>query len=167
LHPLLTPTSPINTLSNLYLSPKNGKIGAYAGTRESAQQAYRFFTTPYPSAGTLSIHAGDDARQVALSGKGGLLNLVDLASPSAATIDAAQTPTEWSVFTIGQGGAVGVSDGGSAVGGGGSGGSRTFVTYLETDGVYYVGLWDGVTKQPRTVSNVTLVATKVSAPKMK
>jgi hypothetical protein len=78
-------------------------------------------------------------------------------NPSADTIPK-DTPTEWSVFTIGQGGEVGVKDGSNVP-------TRKFVTWLDTDGVYYMGLWDGVTPQPRTVANVTLVATKADAPK--
>jgi hypothetical protein len=92
---------------------------------------------------------------VSLSGKNGLLNLVDLKNPSAETIPA-DTPTEWSVFTIGRGGEVGVKDGREIEG--------KWVVYLETDGNYYVGYWDGATKQPRTVSNATLIAEKTSAP---
>jgi hypothetical protein len=157
--PHLTHSSTVNTLSGLYLSSKGGKVGAYPGTRESASSAFKFFTTEYKPASSLSLHPGDDTHQIALSGKGGLMNLVDLAAPSSSTIDP-NTPTEWSVFTIGAGGALGVKDGSALT-------ARTFVTYLETDGNYYVGLWDGVTAQPRTVSNVTVVATKTEAPRGK
>lgn len=64
-----------------------------------------------------------------------MLQLVDLVNPSADTIPK-DKPTEWSVFTLGQGGDIGVKDGQDVP-------SRKWVTYLDTDGVYYVGLWDG------------------------
>jgi hypothetical protein len=153
----LTKRRTVNTLSNLYLSTKNAKIGAFAGSRESPIVAGKFFTTDYAGAGTLSFHAVDETHQLGLAGKNGLLQLVDLVNPSADTIPK-DIPTEWSVFTIGAGGEVGVKDGSTVVG-------RQFVTWLDTDGVYYVGLWDGVTPQPRTVANITLVATKTDAPK--
>ncbi|KAF2434196.1 hypothetical protein EJ08DRAFT_646639 [Tothia fuscella] len=146
----------VNTLSNLFLAAKDGKVGGFSGTRESAQVAGKFFTTSYSGAGTLSLHAGDDTHQLGLSGTNGLLKLVDLVNPSADTIPK-DTPTEWSVFQIGQGGEVTVKDGQDVP-------TRKWVTYLETDGAYYVGLWDGVTPQPRTVANITLVATKSTAP---
>ncbi|KAF2671113.1 hypothetical protein BT63DRAFT_477663 [Microthyrium microscopicum] len=149
--------SDINTLSNQYLSAKSGKIGAYTGTRESASVASKFFATDYSGSGTLSLHPGDDTHQVGLSGKDGLLRLVDLDNPRGETLDP-QTPTEWSVFTLGQGGSVGVKDGNAPDG-------RKWVMWLDTDGVYYVGYWDGVTKQPRNIANITLVAEKTSAPK--
>jgi hypothetical protein len=147
----------VNTLSNLYLSAKGGKIGAYAGQRESAANAGKFFTSDYAAASTKSFHAGDNTHQLGLQGKDGLLNLVDLTNPSADTIPK-DLPTEWSVFQVGGGGELTVNDG-SAVP------SRTWVTYLETDGVYYVGLWDGVTNQPRTVANCTLIVEPAQAPK--
>jgi hypothetical protein len=167
----------IDTLSNLFLAQRNAKIGAFAGTRESPAVAGKFFTTDYAGAGTVSFHAVDETHQLGLSGKNGLLQLVDLVNPSANTIPK-DTPTEWSVFTIGQGGEVGVKDGSTVQG-------RKFVTWLDTDGVYYVGLWDGeflffvrfdtfsisanafvgVTPQPRTVANITLIAQKTDAPK--
>jgi hypothetical protein len=133
----------INTLSNLFLSAKNGKVAAFAGTRESAQVAGKFFTTEYTGSGTISFHAGDDTHQLGLSGTNGLLSLVDLVNPSAQTIPK-DKPTEWSVFQIGQGGDVTVKDGQNVP-------SRKWVTYLDTDGVYYVGLWDGklISKYPR------------------
>jgi hypothetical protein len=132
---MLIETSNVKTLSNLYLTAKNGKVAAYAGSRESAQVGGKFFTTDYTPAGTLSFHSGDDSRQLALSGKEGLLSLVDLVNPRGDTIPK-DTPTEWSVFLIGQGGEISVKDGQNIK-------SRTFVSYLDTDGVYYVGLWDG------------------------
>jgi hypothetical protein len=117
------------------LSAKNGKIGGFAGARESAQVAGKFFTTAYSGAGTTSFHAGDDSHQLGLSGVNGLLNLVDLVNPTADTIPK-DVPTEWSVFEVGSGGQLGVKDGSTIP-------SRTWVIYLETDGAYYVGLWDG------------------------
>jgi hypothetical protein len=59
-----------------------------------------------------------------------------LVNPSAKTIDFS-TPTEWSVFDITSDGKLGVKDGQNIP-------SRKWVTYLDTDGAYYVGLWDGM-----------------------
>jgi hypothetical protein len=81
-------------------------------------------------------------------------------------------PTEWSVFEIANGGEIKVKDGSNVP-------SRNFAVYLETDGNFYVGLWDGmfssplsvrrltllgVTKQPRTVEPVSLIAEKAQGP---
>jgi hypothetical protein len=151
----VTILSEIETLSNLYLSSNGGKIGAFAGARESADVAGKFFTTDYLPTATISIHPGDVQRQFVLSGKSGLLNLIDMSSPTADTIPL-DTPSEWSVFFIGQGGVISVKDGRPVEG--------KWVVYLETDGDYYVGYWDGVTPQPRTVANTTLIAEKITAP---
>jgi len=151
----LSTKSNVNTLNNLYLSAKNGKVAAYSGSRESANNAGKFFTTDYSAASTLSFHAGDDSHQLGLSGKNGLLNLVDLINPRGDKLDAS-TPTMWSVFQL-DGNSLIVKDGSKIP-------SRTWVTYLDTDGVYYVGLWDGVTPQPRTVANITITATKAKGP---
>jgi hypothetical protein len=128
--------SSVDTLSNLFLSAKDGKVGGFAGSRESADKGGKFFTTSYSGAGTLSFHAGDDTHQLSLQGTNGLLKLVDLVNPSATTIPK-DTPTEWSVFQIGPSGEVTVKDGQNVP-------TRKWVTYLETDGNYYVGLWDGM-----------------------
>jgi hypothetical protein len=121
-------------LSNLYLSAKNGKVAAFAGARETQQSAGKFFTTEYTPAGTLSFHAGDDTHQLGLSGKEGYLSLVDLVNPRGDTIPK-DMPTMWSVFQL-DGNSLIVKDGSKIP-------SRTWVTYLDTDGVNYVGLWDG------------------------
>lgn len=130
--------SKTNTLSNKYLTAKNGKVAVYPGV--SAQSAGKFFTTEYKDkasgVSTTSFHFGDDTHQLGLSGKGGLLSLVDLVNPSAKTVDFS-TPTEWSVFGISSSGNLEVKDGQSIP-------SRKWVTYLDTDGVQYVGLWDGM-----------------------
>jgi hypothetical protein len=125
----------VNTLSNLYLSAKGGKVAAFAGQRESPQSAGKFFTSDYSPAGTLSFHAADNTHQLGLSGTGGFLNLVDLVNPRGDKLDPA-VPTMWSVFQVGQGGQLVVKDGSNIP-------TRTWATYLDTDGVYYVGLWDG------------------------
>jgi hypothetical protein len=132
---MLTPERQVNTLSNLYLSAKNGKVAAYSGARESPQVAGKFFTSEYTPGKTLSFHAGDDTHQLGLAGKNGFLALVDLVNPRGDTIPT-DTPTMWSVFQIDNGGQLTVKDGSNIP-------SRTWVTYLDTDGVYYVGLWDG------------------------
>jgi hypothetical protein len=62
---------------------------------------------------------------------------VDLTNPSAETISK-DTPTEWSVFNIGSGGELTVSDGQDIP-------SRTWVAYADADGTVYVALWDGKT----------------------
>jgi len=149
----------VNTMNNLFLSAKGGKIGAFAGTRESAQVAGKFFTSKYDGTQTLSLHAGDDTHQLGLQIQGtkGLLVLVDLVNPSGDTIPKDQ-PTEWSVFDIASNGELTVKDGQDIP-------TRKWISYLDTDGVYYVGLWDGVTRQPRSFANITLTATKTSAPK--
>jgi hypothetical protein len=165
---------PINALSNLYLFAKDGEVAAYSGKRESADVGGKFFTTNYTGSGTLSFHPGDDTHHVGLSGTNGLLRLVDLERPSAATIPK-DLPTEWSVFQIGPNGELLVKDGQNIP-------TRQFVIFLDTDGTYYVGLWDGrlqfasgekktlisypgITPQRRTVSNITVIATKANAPK--
>jgi hypothetical protein len=116
------------------LSSKNGKIGAFAGSREKASSAAKFYSTNFESSGTQSLHFADDTSQISLRGKG-LLELVDLKNPSAKTVDFS-VPTEWSVFTIGSDNILGVKDNSNIP-------SRKWVAYLDTDGSYYVGLWDG------------------------
>ncbi|KAF1816532.1 hypothetical protein P152DRAFT_446176 [Eremomyces bilateralis CBS 781.70] len=139
---------------------KDGSVAAFAGTRESANVAQKFFTTAYTDAGTLSFHAGNASHQLGLSGKlgSGMLELVDLVNPTGKTIKP-DNPTMWSVFTVGQGGVLGIKDGTEN-----TLKDRTWVAWLETDGTYHVGLWDGVTKQPRTTSNVQVIAERAQAP---
>ncbi|KAF2395973.1 hypothetical protein EJ06DRAFT_560230 [Trichodelitschia bisporula] len=149
----------INTLSNQYLTSQNGKIGGFASTRSAPSPAGKFFTSTYEGTKTLSFHFGNDTHQAALSGKGGVLDLIDMENPSAETVPAG-VPTEWSVFTIGQGGEVGVKDWAE----GDIAARRKWIMWLETDGVYYVGLWDGVTLQPRSFANITLIAEKTTPP---
>ena len=59
---------------------------------------------------------------------------MDLTNPSAETISK-DTPTEWSVFNIGSGGELTVSDGQDIP-------SRTWVGYADGD-TFVVALWDG------------------------
>ena len=129
----LNTLSSVDTQNNLYLSAKGGKIAGFTGARESAAVGGKFFTSKYEK--TLSLHSGDTTHQAGLSGTNGLLNLVDLVNPSAETISK-DTPTEWSVFNIGQGGELAVSDGQDIP-------SRTWVGYADQDGTFYVALWDG------------------------
>jgi hypothetical protein len=125
-------------LSDKFLTAKNGKVAVYPGA--SGTSAARFFTSEYKDkasgVSTTSFHFGDDSHVLGLSGKGGLLNLVDLVNPSAKTVDFS-TPTEWSVFDITPNGRLEVKDGQTIP-------TRKWVTWVETDGVQYVGLWDGM-----------------------
>jgi len=152
----------VNTINNLFLSTKNGKVGAFAGGRESAAVGGKFFTSLFPPTQTLSLLSGDWDHQLGLRvepGTKGVMTLVDLGrNPTAAIIPKdAPGSIEWGVFEIGNGGELTVKDGPNIP-------TRQWISYLETDGVYYVGLWDGVTKQPRSFANITLVAAKTSAP---
>jgi hypothetical protein len=129
----------------------------------------KFFTTMYQKTQTLSVHADHDSHQLGLQiqpGAKGLMTLIDLINPSAEKIPK-DAPTEWSVFELGEDGLLTVKDGQDIP-------TRQWVSYLETDGTYYVGLWDGmrksnlegnaltenagVTPQPRSFANITLVA---------
>lgn len=78
----------------------------------------------------------DNTHQLALQlANTGFLALVDLVSPTAESLGG--KPTEWSVFTVNPStGEVGVKDGADIP-------SRKWATYLDTDGQYYFGLWDG------------------------
>jgi hypothetical protein len=68
----------------------------------------------------------------------GVLTLVDLGNgPTAEKYKNAPGTTEWGVFEIGKNGELNVKDGQNIP-------TRQWITYLETDGVYYVGLWDGL-----------------------
>lgn len=44
---------------------------------------------------------------------------------------------EWGVFQVGNNGEITVKDGADIP-------TRQWISYLDTDGVYYVGLWDGM-----------------------
>ena len=106
------------------------------------------------------------------------INLVgpsEMKGPTADMIPK-DTPTEWSVFKIGEGyggGPLLVKDGQDIP-------TRQWITYLDkTDGLDHVGLWDGklcrmiilegcmlteftgVTPQSRPFENITLVVTNV------
>lgn len=125
--------------NNNFLSQKDGKIGAFAGARESAATGGKFFTAAYPPTGTLSLLAGNWDHQVGLKvSTKGVMQLVDLGSgPTAAMIPKnAPGSIEWGVFEVGKGGEISVKDGSDIP-------TRQWITYLDTDGVYYVGLWDG------------------------
>jgi len=146
--------SSVDAQNNIYLSAKGGKIAGFSGARESASVGGKFFTTKYEK--TLSIHSGDTTHQAGLSGVNGLLNLVDLTNPSAETIPK-DTPTEWSVFNIGSGGELTVSDGQDIP-------SRTWVAYADGDGTLNVALWDGVTPQTNSPANISIIAEQATAP---
>ncbi|TID21427.1 hypothetical protein E2P81_ATG04710 [Venturia nashicola] len=145
----------VNTQNN-FLSQKDGKIGAFAGARESVANAGKFFTSTYPATGTVQLMAGNWDHQVGLKATTkGVMQLVDLGRDFTADKIPKDAPgsVEWGVFQVGTGGEITVKDGADVP-------TRQWITYLDTDGVYYVGLWDGVTQQPRSFANVTLVATK-------
>jgi len=143
--------SEVNTLSNQYLSSKNGKVGLFSGAKESASTAAKVFTTNYDAAQTLSLHIGDETHQIALSGSNGLLELVDVVNPTAESIPQGQN-MEWSTFVIDQSGNVNVKDGADIP-------TRRWVTFENTDGSYGVALYDGVTvPQSRALANITLIA---------
>ncbi|KAF2419763.1 hypothetical protein EJ08DRAFT_653993 [Tothia fuscella] len=150
----MTRSRPVKHLDKLFLIARSGDVAVYPGAG-SAEVGGKFFTTSY--SGTLSIHPGDDTHQLGLSGPRGLLFLVDLERPSASSIPK-DKPTEWSVFQIGPDGGLTVNDNQNIP-------TRKFVTFLDTDGTYYVGICAaGVTPQRRTLSNITLIATKSSPP---
>lgn len=130
----------VNTINNLYFSVKDGKMGAFAGARESAAVGGRFFTAAYPPTGTLSLLAGEWTHQLGLKVQTkGVMSLVDLGNgPTAAMIPKdAPGSIEWGVFEIGKGGELTVKDGQNIP-------TRQWISYLETDGAYYLGLWDGM-----------------------
>jgi hypothetical protein len=170
------PNRKVNTINGLFFSVKDGKMGAFSGARESAAVGGKFFAAAYPPTGTLSLLAGEWTHQLGLKIQTkGVMSLVDLGNgPTAAMIPKdAPGSIEWGVFEIGKGGELTVKDGQNIP-------TRQWIAYLETDGVYYVGLWDGmlsaplerhvltqivgVTRQPRSFANVTLIATKINAP---
>lgn len=128
------------------MSSRNGKVATARGNQNAAT---KFFTSTYAPTGTLSFHSGDDTHQLALQLQSpGLLKLVDLVSPTAESI--AGKPTEWSVFAIGPDSTLQVQDGANIP-------TRQWISYLDTDGMNYVGLWDGFTRLPRSFANVTVL----------
>ncbi|KAE9967878.1 hypothetical protein EG328_010473 [Venturia inaequalis] len=140
-----------------FLSQKGGKIGGFNGTRESAANAGKFFTA-VGAGGTLQLLAGNWDHQVGLKASNsskGVMELVDLGSGPTAAIIPADAPgsVEWGVFAVSEAGEITVKDGADVP-------TRQWISYLDTDGAYYVALWDGVTKQPRSFANVSLIATK-------
>jgi len=130
----------VNNINGLFFSVKNGKVGAFSGARESATVGGKFFTAEYPPTGTLSLLANDWDHQLGLKIQTkGVMSLVDLGrGPTDAMIPKdAPGSIEWGVFEIGKGGELTVKDGQNIP-------TRQWISYLETDGVYYVGLWDGM-----------------------
>jgi len=143
--------SEVNSLSNQFLSSKNGKVGLFRGARESANTAAKVLATPYDPAKTLSLHIGDESHQIALSGSKGLLELVDVVNPTGDSIPQGQS-MEWSTFVIDGQGNLNVKDGANIP-------TRRWVTFENTDGSYGVALYDGVTvPQPRALANISIVA---------
>ncbi|KAF2397214.1 hypothetical protein EJ06DRAFT_166760 [Trichodelitschia bisporula] len=145
--------SDTQNLNGLYLSAKDGRVALFPGDRSDTARAGKFFTTQYDAAKTLSLHAGDDTHQVALRGANGLLDIVDVVSPTADQIPQGQI-MEWSTFTIAQDGTLGVSDGADIP-------SRQWVAYENRDGSFGVALYDGFTPvTDRKVSKISIIATK-------
>jgi hypothetical protein len=67
------------------------------------------------------------------------MTLVDLGRNPTSSMIPKDAPgsIEWGVFEIGNGGELTVKDGQNIP-------TRQWISYLETDGAYYVGLWDGM-----------------------
>jgi len=155
--PTYAPASEVNTLSNQFLSSKNGKVGLFSGARESANTAAKILATPYDPAQTLSLHVGDETHQLALSGSNGLLELVDVVNPTSDSIPQGQS-MEWSTFVIDGQGNLNVKDGADIP-------TRRWVSFENTDGSYGVALYDGVTvPQARTLANISIVAVAAQGP---
>ncbi|QDS74217.1 hypothetical protein FKW77_002479 [Venturia effusa] len=141
---------------NHWLSLKDGKVGGFAGARETPDKAGKFFTAVYPPTGTSQLLSGNWDHQLGLKvSTKGVMQLVDLGrGPTSAIIPKdAPNSIEWGVFQVGPSGEITVKDGADIP-------SRQWISWLDTDGVYYTGLWDGFTRQPRSFANITLVATK-------
>jgi len=138
--------SGVETFNNKALSAKGGKVGIFPGAPPA-----KITSSSYDAAKTLSLHVNAEDHQLALAGKNGLLELVDVINPTGESIPQGQS-MEWSTFVIDAQGNLGVKDGNEVP-------TRRWVAFTNTDGSIGVGLYDGVTlPQARALQNITLIA---------
>ncbi|KAF2428050.1 hypothetical protein EJ08DRAFT_680692 [Tothia fuscella] len=142
-----------STANNLFLLNDRERVVVAPKALSASSRKGVYSISPYKD--TLGFVAADSYHtQLGLQirkGDQGFHSLILLFEPTENSIPK-DTPTEWSVFQIGNGGVITVKDGIDIP-------TRKWILYGSNGGDRVVGLWDGTTPQSKQFENITLIAT--------